>query len=105
MSHEGGGEHSADRTDKAIRVPTAKALSGRRNRDWQVRGAVGIPAWVHPGRIRFASVQGPGRQLMRILNWMVNDGLGDPVPVITPAGWTRMARTLASKPFASGTGV
>ena len=57
MSHEGGGEHSADGLDKAIAVPTRKALPGRRNRGSAADTVSRIPAWVHRDRDRFDPVQ------------------------------------------------
>jgi len=103
MSHEGGGEHSADGLDKAIRVPTAKTLPGRRKRGPGVDTLSRIPAWVHAGRNRFDPVH-PG-QLIRTWNWMVKLGLPPLEPFMTPPGAIRSARTAASKPLASGTGV
>jgi hypothetical protein len=36
---------------------------------------------------------------------MVNEGFPEPAALMTPPGAIRSARTAASKPFASGTGV
>src|SRR5262252_5631858 len=56
-SHEGGGEHSADDADKAIGVPTRKALSAHRNPRFGGPPTMKIPAWVQAGRFRFDPVQ------------------------------------------------
>ena len=101
MSHEGGGEHSADELDKAIGVPTLKTLSGRQIAISEALGPGGIPAWVQPDRNRFD----PVHQLIRTLSWRVNEGLVPLAPAMTPPGAMRTARTAASKPLASGTGV
>src|SRR5688572_14719504 len=104
-SHEGGGEHSADDPDKAIRVPTAKSPLDRQNLETGVWIRAFKSSLGHLIRIRFEPVH-PGRdQLMRTRNWMVKVGFPAPAALIVPPGAIRTARTAGSKPLASGRGV
>jgi len=105
-SHEGGGEHSADDRDKAIAVPTRTRALRVWNRHFRGPPVPKVPGWVQTHRIRFDPVhRGGPDQRIRTWNCRVNDGLPLPAALMVPAGAIRMARTAASKPLASGTGV